>query len=123
MLFPSFQLTSLGVPVRAMFQHSKGNDGHTASDIGAYSSRLMTWASRLKYLFEKYRMAERGRAFPVHNSWISRGRVTAQSYKTNAVRGAVRTSIISSPNSRRAYYGDPTISSRLPMEGCIKCQR
>ena len=62
----------------------------TASAMGVIPNKATMGGTIFKYLFEKYKMAGSGRAFPVQKSRTSRDSVTAQSYRTNAGRDDVR---------------------------------
>ena len=44
----------------------------------------MATVNKFKYLFEKYKIAEMGRAFPVQKSCPSRDSVNTQSYAVSA---------------------------------------
>lgn len=57
--------------------------GNTAL-VGAFCIAPMTHDRRFRYLFPKYRIAGSRRTFPVQKRFTSRGRVSSQSYTTNA---------------------------------------
>ena len=85
-------MVSFNAPLQAHHEESamcfcevQGTEKRTSSDSEASAKATMfrTWESRFKYLFEKYKTAERGRAAPFQKSCTSRASVVAQSYMTS----------------------------------------
>ena len=66
----------------------------------------MATVNKFKYLFEKYRILEMGRAFPAQKSCTSRDSVTSQSYAVSAGNQDIRHSIVAPSYSIHTSHCD-----------------